>query len=458
MKVTFLHLGDVHLGNEQYGRKERAGDFADAFHYAVQYAIQHGVDFVIVAGDLFERSTLDPVTFDQSVSNLAQLAAAGIPVVAIAGNHDRARYGQEQPWLQSMSRQGYLAYLDAVGPEGIRLTPWSQEEGVGGYVEVRGVRVVGFRYLGAATARIVAELSEAMRAQWDADRPYTVAMIHGGMDGVVPNYRAEITLPQLAPLRGLADYVALGHIHEHYVREEWVYNPGSLETWSATEAGLKRGFLRVEVDSSRQPSHRVELVEPPRRPFLRYRLEVEPCRGPAELLELVRRQLAEWAAAARAEKPVVHLTLRGRLRFDRRELDMRALEAEIASAFDPLVVQLRDQTEDTGFGAEAMEEAQGSRVDRSVLELRAMRHLFSNDERRVHRASAWALLAQELKLGVLSGQAVEELADLVRREYPGLVDRGDAPIIAHPSSLITPDPEADSPPTLQPTLFGEVQP
>ena len=164
------------------------------------------------------------------------------------------------------------------------------------------------------------------------------------------------------------------------------------------------------------------LVEPPRRPFLRYRLEVEPCRGPAELPEFVRRSVAEWAAAAQAEKPVVHLTLWGRLRFDRRELDMRALEAEITSAFDPLVVQLRDQTEDTEFPPEAADEVPGSRVDRAVLELRAMRHLFSNDERRVHRASAWAHLAQELKLGVLSGRAVEELADLVRREYPRLVN------------------------------------
>ena len=325
MKATFLHLGDVHLGNEQYGRKERAGDFADAFHYAVQYAIQHGVDFIIIAGRPLRALHPGPgITFDQSVSGLAQLATAGVPLVAIAGNHDRARYGQEQPWLQAMSRQGYLAYLDAVGPEGIRLTPWSQEEGVGGYVELRGVRLVGFRYLGAATARVVEELAEAIRVQWAGDRPYTVAMIHGGMDGVVPNYRAEMTLPQLAPLQGLADYVALGHIHEHYVREEWVYNPGSLETWNATEAGLKRGFLQVEVDTSAQPAHRVTLVEPPRRPFLRYRLEVEPCRGPAELTELLRRSVAEWAAAARAEKPVVHLTLRGRLRFDRRELDMRA--------------------------------------------------------------------------------------------------------------------------------------
>ena len=253
MKATFLHLGDVHLGNEQYGRKERAGDFADAFHYAVQYAIQHGVDFVIIAGDLFERSNLDPVTFDQSVSGLAQLAAAGVPVVAIAGNHDRARYGQEQPWLQAMSRQGYLAYLDAVGPEGIRLTPWSQEEGVGGYVEVRGVRVVGFRYLGAATARVVGELAEAMRLQWDGDRPYTVAMIHGGMDGVVPNYRAEITLPPTGPTAGTGRLRGPG-AHPRALRPGGVGVqpgfPGDLERHGGgPQAGIPAGGSRHHVRS-----------------------------------------------------------------------------------------------------------------------------------------------------------------------------------------------------------------
>ena len=46
------------------------------------------------------------------------------------------------------------------------------------------------------------------------------------------------------------------------------------------------------------------------------------------------------------------------------------------------------------------------------------RQLFANDERRVHSASGWARLAQELKRGVLSREDPDQLAGLVRREMP----------------------------------------
>ncbi len=418
MKATFLHLGDVHLGNEQYGRKERADDFARAFYYAVDYAIEHRVDFVLVAGDLFERSTLDPVTFDQALYGLEDLRRARIPLIDIAGNHDRARYGQGRAWVESLGLHGFLHYLDAAGPGGIGLTPWSADDGIGGYLDLKGVRFVGIRYLGSSTARAVQELASQLKSLSGADRPYTIALIHAGLDGVVPNFRAELTYEQLAPLRELVDYVALGHIHQHYSRDGWVYNPGSLETWNAGEVAWERGFLHVEVDSSVQPTHRVKLVQPPRRPFLRHRLEVEPCSSPTELMELLRRQMALWAREPATERPVVHLTLAGRLRFDRHDLDLGALEAEMVTTLRPLVVQIRDQTDETAFQVRASEEE--GMLDRTALELEVLRQLFANDDRRVHHASGWARLAQSLKLGALSKESPETLAELVRREMTGL--------------------------------------
>ena len=418
MKASFLHLGDVHLGHEQYGRKERADDFARAFYYALDYAIQHRVDFVLVAGDLFERSTLDPVTFDQVLFGLEDLKRARIPLVDIAGNHDRARYGQGRAWVESLGLHGFLYYLDAATPQGVQLLPWSEEESSGGYLEIEGVRLVGMRYLGANTARAVDELAQKLRQLAPGERPYTVAMIHAGLDGVVPNFRAELTYEQLAPLRGLVDYVALGHIHQHYEREGWVYNPGSLETWNAGEVPWERGFLHVQVDTDAEQKHSVQLVTPPRRPFLRYRLDVEPCGSPEDLMELLRRGAEEWAREANAESPVVHLSLSGRLRFDRHDLDIGPLEGVIQEAFHPLVFQIRDQTDETAFQLRTGDD-EGT-LDRQSLELDVLRQLFANDERKVHQASAWARLAQGLKLGALAKESPDQLADLIRHEIDAL--------------------------------------
>jgi len=418
MRASFLHIGDVHLGNDQYGRKERADDFARAFYFAVEYAIRRRVDFVLIAGDLFERSTLDPVTFDQAIYGLEDLRQAGIPVIDIAGNHDRARYGQGRAWVESLGLHGFLHYLDAVGPDGLRLTPWSADEGSGGYIDLKGIRLVGMRFLGASTGRAVRELATQLQSLQGADRPYTVAMIHAGLDGIVPHFRAELAYEQLAPLRDLVDYVALGHIHKHFVREDWVHNPGSLETWNVAEVDWDRGFLHVEVDDTLQPPHRVRLVQPPRRPFIRQRLDVEPCREPGELLALLRRGISRWVEERPAESPVVHLTLTGRLRFDRHYLDLGALEAEVVSALSPLVVQIRDHTDETAFQVRSSED--GEPVDRSVLELDVLRQLFANDEQKVHRATGWARMAQSLKQAALAKESPESIAEMVRRQMAEL--------------------------------------
>lgn len=418
VKATFLHIADVHLGNEQYGLPERARDFASAFHAVVEYAIYYKVDFLLIAGDLFERSTLDPVTFDQALQELELLKRAGIPVINIAGNHDRARYGQGMAWVESLGRHGFLYYLDAARQGEIRLSPWSAEAGWGGYIDLNGIRFVGMRYLGASSPWAIEELSKQMREMSPTERPYTVALLHGGIDGVVPGFRAEFTHAQLAPLRGLVDYVALGHIHQHYTRENWIYNPGSLETWNAMEVGWQRGFLHVAVDTATEAKHAVYLQEPPRRPFRRYRLDVQPCGDPQQLMELARRNLAEWAREDHRERPLVHLTLLGRLRFDRRDLDLKALEADVEATLNPLAVQIRDQTEDTAFVPEASDE--GEKLDRPALERSILRQLFANDERFVRSASGWARLTQDLKRGVLSKEGPEQLADHVRREVPAL--------------------------------------
>lgn len=418
MKVNFLHIADVHLGNEQYGRKERADDFARAFYHAVEYAIRQRVDFVVIAGDLFERATIDPVTFDQALFGLEDLRRARIPVIDIAGNHDRARYGQGRAWVESLGLHGFLYYLDAATPQGIILVPCSSEDGTGSYLDLKGIRLVGIRYLGASTARGIEELGRQLATLNAENRPYTICLLHGGLDGVVPNYRAELTMEQLSPLRGLVDYVALGHIHQHYEREGWVYNPGSLETWNAGEVGLERGFLHVTVDTQAEPKHTAHLIQPPRRPFIRHRLSVEPCTTPEQLLELVGRSADEWASQSSEEAPVVHLTLTGRLRFDRRNLDMGLLESELVSILHPLVVQLRDQTDETDFQIRTPED--GS-LDLAALEIEVLRQPFANDDRWVHQASAWAALAQRLKQGVVAEQSAQELADLVRGEVPALL-------------------------------------
>jgi len=77
MKFSFLHMADLHLGNYQYGSKDRFNDFALAAMWAAQTAIAHEVNFVVVAGDLFhKRSNLQPTTLRQAEALLTALRQA----------------------------------------------------------------------------------------------------------------------------------------------------------------------------------------------------------------------------------------------------------------------------------------------------------------------------------------------------------------------------------------------
>src|SRR5438093_7983302 len=87
--MRFLHTGDWHVGKAIRGRS-RMGEFEAALDQVVGIAVAEGVDAVLVAGDLYEHRSApadaDALVFDA----LLRLHSAGIPVVAIPGNHDSA--------------------------------------------------------------------------------------------------------------------------------------------------------------------------------------------------------------------------------------------------------------------------------------------------------------------------------------------------------------------------------
>ena len=93
---TFLHIADVHLGTVFKGlrlRDERvAREFAEAtrgaFEHLIARAVAERMDFVLIAGDLYDGAWTDAREglFFNRVA--ARLDRAGIPLFVIKGNHD----------------------------------------------------------------------------------------------------------------------------------------------------------------------------------------------------------------------------------------------------------------------------------------------------------------------------------------------------------------------------------
>src|SRR6266702_1798737 len=212
MRASFIHIADTHLGYEQYGVRERFNDFSRAFWDIMTEAVQRQVNFVVIAGDLFNKRAIDAQTLIHAIEGLKRLKDNNIPVIAIEGNHDRSYYRDGTSWLQFLCYQGYLTLLAPVMSEGAPvLSPWQWKKMLGLHVALLGgrLRVYGLPWQGAATVRSIeglARVMEAVRASEDAAGvEYRLLLMHTGVEGIVPRIQGLPSMAQFQPLRKCVD-------------------------------------------------------------------------------------------------------------------------------------------------------------------------------------------------------------------------------------------------------------
>ncbi len=302
MAARFLHAADIHLGFMQYNCTERFNDFGRAFFAVIDDAIARRVDFVALAGDLFNKRAIDPPTLLQATAALERLQAAGIPAIAIEGNHERSYYNEGFTWLDYLAEVDLLTLLTPIYAQGqMALAPWDARAHSGAYIDLPcGVRVIGARYAGASTGRLVQDLAGALAALPGPRPAYTVLMLHAGVQGVLDQYSGTLSRAQLEQLRPYVDYLALGHIHKPFIQDDWIYNPGSLETNSTGEVEwADRGYFVVDVEPGHVPAHHVTRVRGRRREFVRLRFEVDAWPDPEALCAQVQAYLQREANGRR---------------------------------------------------------------------------------------------------------------------------------------------------------------
>ncbi len=140
--MNFLHTADLHLGYRQYDLDQRFRDLGNSFLKVVEYAVAEKVDFVLVAGDLFNSRNINAPTYTQAHHVLSKLKEAGIPCLAIAGNHDRAFIRDQMSWLETLEWQGLIK---VIRPGTERL--------MDNFVDIGGTRIFGISYAGSSTER-----------------------------------------------------------------------------------------------------------------------------------------------------------------------------------------------------------------------------------------------------------------------------------------------------------------
>ena len=116
-QMKFLHIADVHLGCTRYQLPESPRDFYEAWiDVLTRYGIAEKVDFVLMCGDFFHKKAVPPETMNYAVEGLTVMREAGIPVVAIEGNHDRRDAVSDYSWMRSFSQAGFFILLEPARP------------------------------------------------------------------------------------------------------------------------------------------------------------------------------------------------------------------------------------------------------------------------------------------------------------------------------------------------------
>ena len=296
-RARLLVSGDLHLG--RYPSRVPPGDPALTLEAVVRslvdQAIERRVDAVVLTGDVADQSNKYFEAFGVLERALHRLVDAGVPVVAVAGNHDHDVLG---------------SVAEAVG-EGVRVLgrgeTWESASIEKGGREV--VRLWGWSFAGPY---VHASPLETLPADL-GDVP-AVGVLHADLDAPSSRY-APVALADLWAT-GASAWL-LGHIHAPRTERrdgQLVLYPGSPQPLDPGEPGEHGAWIVEITEDGRAAAEIVPLAT------VRYDALAVDLDGAADATEVRQRAagvLRDYAEGVRADSPavrraVVRLTLKGR--------------------------------------------------------------------------------------------------------------------------------------------------
>lgn len=271
--MRLLHLGDLHLG-KMVLETPMLEDQRDFLQQTAAYAAENAIDAVLLAGDIYDRSVPAAAAVEVLDDFLHALHEAGIPVLAVSGNHDspeRLAFGS-----RLFARQGvYVAglyngtvsrvdFTDAYGRVAIHLLPFLRPVFVREALGAACASTDEAVRIALAEARLEPETRHVLVAHQfvcagglEPETCDSETLSVGGSDAV-----------DAAAFDGF-DYVALGHLHRaQRVGRDTVRYAGSPLCYSLSEIGRPKSFPVVTL--AEKGTVEVELIPiVPRRSFRR---------------------------------------------------------------------------------------------------------------------------------------------------------------------------------------------
>jgi len=196
--MKFAHLADIHLGSWRDPKLRELN--IDSFVKAVDVCISERVDFVLIAGDLFNTAVPDIDTVKYACRELKRLKDHYVPVYVIAGSHDFSASGKTM--LDVLEHAGLLVNVargDVLEDNSIKLKFTTDKS---------GVNIVG---LPGRKGGLDKEYYKSILVEPKSG--FKIFMFHNALSELKPKDLAEIDSLPVSLLPSGFDYYAGGHVH-----------------------------------------------------------------------------------------------------------------------------------------------------------------------------------------------------------------------------------------------------
>ncbi len=236
--MKFIHCADIHLDSPLKGLERYEGApvaeirnaSRQAFEALVSLALDESVDFVLIAGDLFDGAWRDFNTALYFIKQIIRLQAVDIPVFLVRGNHDaQSRFVQQMRF-----------------PDNLHLFPANKSVT---YL-LDGLRVA---IHGQSFAKPDERSNLAQGFPPAIPGYYNIGLLHTALNGRDGHERyAPCAVVDLESQQ--YDYWALGHVHQWEIVQSgspWILFPGVVQGRHAREVGPK-GCALVTVNQQLQ--------------------------------------------------------------------------------------------------------------------------------------------------------------------------------------------------------------
>ncbi|MFN2339726.1 MAG: exonuclease SbcCD subunit D [Halanaerobium sp.] len=326
--IKFIHTADIHLAKQlSYNSSARDDSkrlFLEAgkkaFENLVELAIREEVDFILIAGDLYDREARSIKASRFFLKQAQYLNQKGIEIFLISGNHDPA--GVEKEVFKLPANVHYFSSQE------VELFEYQKEGRL-------AARIMGQSYRQKFESRTMYNFYTA-----PDHSVFNIGLLHTALtkdnNRYVPVNKGELLTKKEI------DYWALGHLHQYQQINDKpaIYFPGTLQAHNISEQGTK-GAILVEVDSNLNSKEKFISLAPVFFKEFELDLEKEDLKNISELQQLINNKINEIRKKIsekndnkkyKVEAVIIRLIIKGRTELhqyvekNREELEKTLLE------------------------------------------------------------------------------------------------------------------------------------